>query len=87
MIFIRRLVIAVAEIVMLFFIVAVTGAGVIFGEYVNFQTGTFPIGDLQVTSDVAKWMGGIAGFVVGAFISATYFALVEIANNTRMAVR
>ena len=77
--FIRRAIMFIAQLVALLFIVVAT-----FGGYAAGMQGPGIIG-IRGVGDPAMFgiVGGVSGFFFSLLITAAFFALVEIAHNTR----
>src|SRR5262245_48672987 len=94
--FIRRLVIATAEWVSLLSVVVITWGGAVFGNIVAQRPAAqwaltnvnlVDTTTLRTVHTSIGWLGylvgGFIGFVIAATLVGTFFALVEIAHNTR----
>lgn len=81
---IRRAIIAIAELLALVFVVASTIAGYTFGTRLApyIQSGPDVGAQLEALGRAAP-IGGITGLFISILITASFFALVEIAHNTR----
>ena len=84
--FIRRTIIVLAEVLALILIVIFTLLGVAYGTGVAIQLNNFSGADFMQIDHARKvgmWLGGLAGFSTGIMLTAIFFALAEIARNTR----
>jgi hypothetical protein len=81
---VRRVVILVAQIVALVFIVAATMAGALAGDaWVANAAPIFRGIIALMPSAPISVAGAIAGFCISILLTALFFLLVEIADNTR----
>ncbi len=84
--FIRRTIIVLAEVLSLILIVIFTVLGVAYGTGIATQINNFSGADFMQIDHARKvgmWLGGFGGFAIGIMLTAIFFALAEIARNTR----
>jgi TRAP-type C4-dicarboxylate transport system permease small subunit len=84
--FIRRTIIVLGEILALLLIVIFTLLGVVYGVGIAIQFAAINGADVSQIDNVRRvgiWLGGIAGFSVAIVMTGIFFALAEIARNTR----
>jgi hypothetical protein len=83
---VRRALIVVAEIVVLLMVVIMTVSCALFGAELARMMASNPAmggGNVDQMRTVGTIVGGIAGFVLSALLTAFFFTLTEIERNTR----
>ena len=83
---IRRTIIVLAEVLALLLIVIFTLLGVAYGAGIATQLNNFSGADfmqIRHAQNVGMVLGGVVGFSVSIILTAIFFALAEIARNTR----
>lgn len=81
----RRAIIRLGEICALLLVICFTigGAGLGYLVSASMRHATdYSIPDAIRHFDVGLWAGGVVGFLISILITATFFAMVEIARNT-----
>jgi hypothetical protein len=82
---VRWSIIWIAQIFILLIVLLVTAASAT-SAYYSIQFLTLQGNEVPFTPAVGAAIAGVVGFVTMAVFSATFFLLVEIANNTRRTV-
>ncbi|MBI3705481.1 MAG: hypothetical protein HY244_16910 [Rhizobiales bacterium] len=87
----RRAIISIAEVIALISVIAFTIVGMQLGKAIApSMAGSFVLTshmDLMSAEMTLSWIGGLIGFLISLMLTATFLVLVEIAKNTRNAIR